>query len=157
MPDPLGNKRDKYYNYYGEIFELYFKFFAQIDELTGIAINSWGNLEAQKVFNGVGETFRGTKFPKTKDFEIDWVLFNGTTITVIEVKANNEGSKSSKNFKEKVEQLKKDQIIMQHLLEASGCNNVKVNYVIACPNVSINEITEGKFLSDHSKFFQEIT
>ena len=155
-PDPFI-KDNKYYKYEGEICELYFKYFAQIEELTGIAFNGWSNLDAQRVFDGVPETFQGTKFPETKDFEIDWILFNGSTITVIEVKANTEESRSKKNFETKVKQLKKDQIVIRHLLEATGCENVKVNYVIACPNVSIKEVTEGKLLNDHREFFQTIT
>ena len=155
-PDQF-KKDNKYYQYEGEIFELYFKYFAQIKELTGIAFNGWSNLDAQRIFDGVPETFQGTKFPETKDFEIDWILFNGSTITVIEVKANMEDSKSRKNFETKVKQIKKDQIVMQRLLKATGCENVKVNYVIACPNASIQEATEGKLLNDHREFFQTIT
>ena len=155
-PDPF-KVDNRFYQYEGEVFQLYFKFFAQIKELTGIALNGWTSLDAQRIFNGVPETFRGTKFSKTKDFEIDWILFNGSTITVIEVKANHEYSQSSKHFERKVQQIKKDQIVMQHLLKATGCEDIKVNYVIACPNVSIKEITEGKLLKDHRNFFQTLT
>ena len=55
-PDQF-KKDNKYYQYEGEIFELYFKYFAQIKELTGIAFNGWSNLDAQKIFDGVPETF----------------------------------------------------------------------------------------------------
>ena len=48
-----------------------------------------------------------------------------------------------------MDQIAKDRVILQHLLEAAGCYGVAVNYIIACPNVSILEITRGNFVEEH--------
>ena len=137
--------------YHGEIHEMYLRYFALISNLRGVAVNGWSSENAQNLFKHVSDTFRHRKkFVKVKNFEIDWILFNGETITVIEVKEKSETAKtdSSRNFEKKVDQIKKDRIIMQHLLEVCGCKNTQINYVIACPNVTITEVTEGTFLRD---------
>ena len=54
-----------------------------------------------------------------------------------------------------MEQIRKDGIIMMHLLGAVGCQDLKVNYVIACPNVSIGEVNR-KFLARHKDTIGEI-
>ena len=144
--------------YHGEIFEVYLKFFARMELLTGIAINGWSNLDCRRVFHNVENTFQGCgKFSRTKDFEIDWILFDGYSLTVIEVKERSERAKKQTigHFEKKLDQIKK-RIIIQHLLEVTGCSNIKVNYIIACPNVSIGEVAEGKFLERHSHLCHEI-
>ena len=156
-PEPF-TKDNKYYQYEGEVFDIYFRFFAQIEELTGVAINGFRNEAARKIFNHVGQTFGGTKFDvKSKDFEIDWILFNGVTVTVIEVKVKADTGKNNENFEKKIDQIKKNTTIIQHLLEVTGCKDIKVNYIIACPNVSIKEVTDGRILSKHDNFFQSLT
>ena len=159
---PDAFKEDnKYCQYRGEIFDVYFRFFAQIKELVGVAVNGWSNLDAQRVFENVNHSFEATKlsFKKflPKDFEIDWILFNGQSITIIEVKGKMSGSTGNKNFEAKVEQIKRDQIVMQHLLEVTSCENVKINYIIACPEASIEEVECGKILREHDNFFQSLT
>ena len=145
--------------YHGEIHEMYRRYFAHISDLRGVAINGWSNENAKNIFANVDDTFRSWEKKKnTKDFEIDWILCNGATITVIEVMEKCKTSKkdNSKGFTMKLEQIKKDRIIIQHLLEVCGCKNTRVNYVIACPNVSITEVTEGNFLKNHTRFFKKI-
>ena len=88
-----------------------------------------------------------------RDFEIDWILFNGSTITVIEVGedcSSEEGRNSETNATErkkghkvvldKIEQIKKDQIIMNKFLTAVGAPEVTVNYLLVYPNLSMLEI-----------------
>ena len=145
--------------YHGEIQEMYRRYFAQISDLRGVAINGWSNKNAKNIFTNVADTFISWETIKnTKDFEIDWILFNGATITVIEVMEKSKTSikENGNSFKKKLEQIKKDRIIIQHLLEVCRCKNTRVNYVIACPNVSITEVTEGNFLKNHTRFFEKI-
>ena len=157
-PEALSESSSESFKYCGEVREMYFNYFARIKDLQGVAINGWSNNDAQKLFHDVRNTFAShPKFRKTRDFEIDWILMNGSTITVIEVKMKNLASKKEKegNFENKIEQLKKDRMIIQHLLEVTNCTDVPENYVIACPNVSIAEVTEGKLLNDHRQFLRE--
>ena len=157
IPRPEPFKEDN--KYHGEIYEMYLKYFAQMNTpMKGVAINGWGNTNAANLFHNIANTFKGMgKFEKSKDFEIDWILFNGSTITVIEVKERSEKAKGKKkNFEAKIDQIKKDKIIMQHLMEVTGTKETRVNYVIACPNVSIKEVTDGKFLRNHCMFLQDI-
>ena len=157
IPAPEAFTEDN--RYHGEIHEMYRRYFAQLSDLRGVVINGWNIKNAKNFFSNVEDTFRiWEKMKNTKDFEIDWILFNGATITVIEVMEESKTSKkdNGKSFKKKLEQIKKDRIIMQHLLEVCGCKNTQINYVIACPNVSIAEVTEGNFLKNHTRFFEKI-
>ena len=143
--------------YHGEVHELYFNYLAQIPEFSGIAINGWSNLDAKKLFNSVDQTFQGIKsFQKSEDFEMDWLLFNGSSITVIEVKEKSEKGNSRRNFERKMEQIKKDEVIIQHLLNAVRCSDVAVNFIIACPNVSIKEVTDSNFLQVHRETLRQV-
>ena len=157
IPAPEAFTEDN--RYHGQIHEIYRRYFAQISDLRSVAINGWNNKNAKKLFSNVDDTFRSwEKMKNTKDFEIDWILFNGATITVIEVLVKSKASKKEnvKSFEKKLGQIKKHRIIMQHLLEVCGCKNTRVNYVIACPNVSITEVNEGTFLKNHTRFFEKI-
>ena len=87
--------------YHGEVEELYFKYFAQLSDFANVAINGWSNLDAVKVFKNVDRTFEENKiFEKTKVFELDWLIFNGHSITFVELKEKSERAKSgaNKNF-----------------------------------------------------------
>ena len=144
--------------YHGEVHELYFFYFARIPSLTGIAVHGWSSTDAQRLFNSVEQTFRHIKKyndQNTETFEIDWLYFSGSTITIIEVKEKSEKGNSNQNFGKKMEQIRKDRIIMMHLLEAMGCQNIRVNYVVACPNVSIKEVNR-KFMGRHRDTIGEI-
>ena len=157
IPWPEPFKEDN--KYHGEIYEMYLNYFARMNSpMKGVAINGWGNTNAANLFHNTSETFKGTgKFEKSKDFEIDWILLNGSSITVIEVKEQSETAKGKKkNFETKIDQIKKDRVIMQHLMEVTGIEKTRVNYVIACPNVSITEVTDGNLLRNHSQFLQDI-
>ena len=158
IPAPEAFTEDN--RYHGEIHEMYRRYFAQISDLRGVAINGWNNKNAKKLFSNVDDTFRSwEKKQKTKDFEIDWILFNGATITVIEVmeKSKTSTKDNGNSFKRKLEQIKKDRIIIQHLLEVCDCQSTRVNYVIACTNVSITKVTDGIFFKNHTRFFEKIT
>ena len=136
------------------------RYFAQISDLRGVAINGWNNKNAKKLFSNVDDTFRSwEKMKNTKDFEIDWILFNGSTVTVIEVikKSKTSIKDNGNSFKRKLEQIKKDRTIIQHLLEVCDCQSTRVNYVIACTNVSITKVTDGIFLKNHTRFFEKKT
>ena len=146
------------YKHHGEVHEMYFCYFARITELKGVAVNGWSSRDAGRIFESVDKTFihEKSKFKKAKDFEIDWLFFNGSTITVIEVKEMSDKGRGNKNFDKKFKQIKKDRIILEHLLEAAGCRDITVNYVIACPNVAVTEVTGGKFLTDHEHTLKQI-
>ena len=88
----------------------------------------------------------------SRDFEIDWILFNGSTLTVVEVgeegscekgsdsKANSSERKRHKIVPEKIEQMKKDQVIMQSFLSAVGAADVTVKYLLVYPNLLTREV-----------------
>ena len=87
-----------------------------------------------------------------RDFEIDWILFNGSTVTIVEVgedgsrekgsdsKANASEWKRHKIVPEKIEQIQKDQIIMKNFLSAVGAPDVTVKYLLVYPNLVMREI-----------------
>ena len=89
----------------------------------------------------------------TRDFEIDWILFNGSTITVVEVgeEGSSEKDSSSKTnatewekrhkvVKDKIKQIEKDETIMKHFLSAVGAPEMNVNYLLVYPNLSLREV-----------------
>ena len=89
----------------------------------------------------------------TRDFEIDWILFNGSTITVVEVGEEGSSEKESgsktkatewekrhKIVKDKIKQIEKDEIIMKHFLSAVGVPEMNVNYLLVYPNLSLCEV-----------------
>ena len=51
----------------------------------GFAINSWRIEQARLVFDSVENTFDASKYTSTKDFEIDWILLNGSVLTIVEI------------------------------------------------------------------------
>ena len=168
--------------YHGEIVEFYANYMERVDSLTGIAVSGWSNTAARKIFSSVEKTFE-TKSRKRKcesleleeelekkmegsssdqtsasknvprDFEIDWILFNGSTITVVEVGeqgCSEKGSDSATNATEwkkrhkivpkKIKQIEKDQVIMNQFLTAVGAPEVTVNYLLVYPNLPLLEI-----------------
>ena len=84
---PAPEAFTEYNRYHGEIHEMYRRYFTQISNLRGVAVNGWCSENAHNLFKHVTDTFKHReKFVKVENFEIDWTLFNGETITVIEVK-----------------------------------------------------------------------
>ena len=117
----------------------------------------------------VGSPSKATPATKNipRDFEIDWILFNGSTITVVEVgeegsnekggdlKTNTtEWKKISKIVPEKIKQIKKDQVIMKQLLTAVYAPEVTVNYLLVYPNLSMLEIKKELI---QCRFFEKMT
>ena len=150
--------------YHGEMVEFYANYIEREDSLTGIAVRGWSNTAARKIFNSVDKTFERKHYNAIgspvkvnnnipRDFRIDWILFNGSTITVVEVGedcSSEQGSNSETNaterktghkvVRDKIEQIKKDQIIMNEFLTAAGAPEVTVNYLLVYPNLSMLEI-----------------
>ena len=87
-----------------------------------------------------------------RGFEIDWILFNGSTVTVVEVgedgsrekgsdsKENTSEWKRHKIVPEKIEQIQKDQVIMKSFLSAVGAPDVTVKYLLVYPNLLMREV-----------------
>ena len=147
--------------YEGEVVEFYDNYLSRMPGLKGIAINGWKSEQARLIFNNVEKTFDGTKYKETKDFEIDWLLMNGSCLTVVEIGVrcvNKEKGKNSKSHQKlnldadnmergtqrlisrKIDQLIRDQVIIQHLLEATNVENCCVNYFAVWPNIPIDDI-----------------
>ena len=147
--------------YEGEVVEFYDNYLSRMPGLKGIAINGWKSEQARLIFNNVEKTFDGTKYKETKDFEIDWLLMNGSCLIVVEVgvrcvnEEKNKNSKSHQNLKldadnmekgtqrlisRKIHQLSRDQVVIQHLLEAANVQNCCINYFAVWPNIPIDDI-----------------
>ena len=166
-PPKLFSTDTTYHGYQGEIIEFVENFLSRISRLTGLALNGWKNDHAKKLFDSVETTFDG------KNFEIDWIIFNGTSLTVVEIgmrgeTEENEKSVSGKkgNSKEvcevsdekgiqrlisrKIDQVIKDQIVIDCLLKATTCEDIDVNLLAAFPNIPIEEVSRrisGKYKS----------
>ena len=149
------------HKYLGKIVEFYHNYMSRMINLKGVAINGWSSNHAKSIFEAVENTFEEMENPP-KDFEIDWIIFNGSCLTVVEAGMRGETTEkagctkfgrkhSSKNWKEddlkgmerliskKLDQIvRKDTQIVQHLLEATRNDNLPVNYVLLLPNVSID-------------------
>ena len=81
--------------YVGEVIDFYGAYLSQIDGLNGVAVHSWKSENADLFFDGIHKTFEGTNFAGSKNFEIDWILFMGNTLNVIEVGRRNTSSNQS--------------------------------------------------------------
>ena len=138
--------------YHGEIAQIYLKFLAQFQpSLKGVAINGWSGKTAKKIFKNVQQTFKFTEFADSQNFEIDWILFSGYNVTVIEVKESSSLSKTESCYLgKKIKQIKRNRIVMQHLLEATNSQNTRLNYVIACPNRSFSAMKKS-FYSEYNQ------
>ena len=161
------------HKYLGEVVEFYHNYMSRMFDLKGVAINGWSSNHAKSIFEAVENTFEDMENPP-KDFEIDWIILNGSSVTVVEVGMRGEtteksectthGSKdSSKNRKEdelkgmerliskKLDQIvRKDTQIVQHLLEATRNDNLPVNYVLLLPNVYI-DLVRNRIKNLHRK------
>ena len=151
--------------YQGEVVEFYDNYLSRMTKLKGIAINGLSNPIANLVFDAVEHTFKGTKWENSRDFEIDWLLLSGSALTVFEVGMRGETEESPKNLKskdkaaapdkgkesedtkreerlisKKIDQMVQNCVIFQHLLEATGNQDLPVNYVIFFPNITTEQI-----------------
>ena len=151
--------------YQGEIGEFCANVLAQMNNLKGVAIRSWRNVNASLIFDNVQKCFLGTKHEKSEDFEIDWMIFNGSSLTIVEIgmrgvteqvpgqemKTNSnkkagmseselEDEKIERVVSKKLSQLIKDQFIVDHLLDVADCTGIPVNYLAVFPNIPIEKI-----------------
>ena len=155
--------------YHGELIDFYGSFLSQIEELNGIAVHSWNSQHAQLLFDGVEKTFEKSQFAKSKSFEIDWIVFLRGTLNVFEVGrrntsnactekvtdsssvpiGDNAGAEIGSGIKgmkdliyKKIEQIIKDYLIVQHLLNAAEIDlgTICQNYFIVLPNLPIEDI-----------------
>ena len=122
-------------------------------------------LERSKSVGSISNATPATK-KISRDFEIDWILFNGSTLTVVEVGeegSREKGSDSKENASEwkrhkivpeKIEQIKKYQIIMKSFLSAVGAPDVTVKYLLVYPNLLMREVNTELI---QSGFFQKMT
>ena len=147
--------------YHGEVVEFYDNFLSRMTKLKGIAINGWSNPTANFIFDAVEHTFKGTKWEISKGFEIDWLVLSGSALTVFEIGMRGETEENPKNLKskdkdaapdkekesedtkrverlisKKIDQMAQNSIILQHLLEATGNQDLSVNYVLFFPNIT---------------------
>ena len=142
-------------DYQGEVAEFYANYLRRMDKLNGIAINSWSNKDARKIFLNTERTFDATKYEGSKDFEIDWLIFTNSTMTAVEVGMRCEtdeqdsGKKSKKKSEEervkriitsKVGQMVKDTIIISKLLEATNSSGLLVYFVAVFPNIAFETV-----------------
>ena len=142
-------------DYHGEVAEFYANYLRRMDKLNGIAINSWSNKDARKIFLNTEKTFDATKYEGSKDFEIDWLIFTNSTMTAVEVGMRCEtdeqdsGEKSENKSEEervkriitdKVGQIMKDTIIIRKLLEATNSSGVLVYFFAVFPNIAFETV-----------------
>ena len=73
------------YGYLGEVVEFYDNYISHMKNLKGFAINGWNNKIAKEIFDNVESTFVESKKKQAKDFEVDWMLMNGSVLTIAEV------------------------------------------------------------------------
>ena len=150
-PDMFAENPD----YHGEVTEFYANYLRRMDKLEGIAINSWSNKDARKVFLHTERTFDATKYEGSKDFEIDWLIFTNSIMAVVEVgmrceAGEKDSGKKSKNSSEeervkriitsKVGQIAKDTIIISKLLEATNSSGVLVYFFAVFPNIAFETV-----------------
>ena len=161
--------------YHGELVEFYDNYLSRMTKLKGIAINGWSNSVAKVIFDAVDDTFKGTKWEISKGFEVDWLLLSGSALTVFEVGMRGETEENPKNLKskdeaaapdkekesedtkrverlisKKIDQMVQNCIIFQHLLEATGCQDISVNYVMFFPNIT-TELIRNRVEKLHKK------
>ena len=144
--------------YHGEIIDFYGAYLSQIKDLKGVAVYSWNSENARHFFQGIDETFEGDSvYAESRNFEIDWILFTGNSITVIEVERKNssfnttadQSSSSddaavSSNLKslirEKVHQIIRDEKVVKQLLVAANDEKIPVNYLLVFPNLPVEDL-----------------
>ena len=156
-------------DYHGEVAEFYANYLRRMDKMNGIAINSWSNKDARKIFLNTERIFDATKYEGSKDFEIDWLIFTNSTMAVVEVGMRCEtdeqdSGKKSKNKSEeervkriitsKVGQIVKDTIIISEVLEATNSSGVLVYFFAIFPNIAFE--TVQKRIHFHKKSLDSI-
>ena len=151
------------YGYHGEVSEFCTNYLSRMENLQGFAVNGWNNREARKILKNVEKTFYGTKHSGSNDFEIDWLIFEKSTLVVAEVgvrgKSEDIGQQKSSDPKEKcgaerqqnmikkkISQVLKDEVIISHLLEATGCCELSVIYLAVFPNLPLEELESVIYL-----------
>ena len=142
--------------YRGEISEFYGNYLSLLDSIAGIIITGLNSKNVENTSLSVSEDLKQEFVPK-KDFEIDYIYFNGKTITVVEVKKTIEQEDTSqRNFRQNIDQMREDQFVIQSLQKATGLTDVTVNYLTACLNDSIPEIADISFLQKHESYLADV-
>ena len=149
QPDMLMENSD----YHGEVAEFYENYLRKMDKLKGVAINSWSNKNAWKIFLNTDKTFDATKHETMKDFEIDWLIFTNSTMAVVEVgmrceAGEKEPGKKNMSVEERVEkvinrkvgEIEKDTIIISKLLEATNSSGVIVYFFAVFTNILMETV-----------------
>ena len=145
--------------YHGEIIDFYGAYLSQIKDLKGVAVNSWTSENARHFFQNVQETFEGDSvYGDSKNFEIDWILFNGNRITAIEVGRKNTSTHYTKTdesksldyaavrsnlksmIRKKTYQIIRYEKVVNKLLAATDCENIPVNYLLVFPNLPVEDL-----------------
>ena len=132
-------------HHHGAVSEFCINYLSRMKYLNGIAINSWSSKDAKKIFENTAKVFAGTKHKNVDYFEIDWLIFTESTITVVETgmrgeSKDRESGKKSEDDKvnrvisAKFDQIMKDVIIINHLLDATASSAVRVFYLVVFPN-----------------------
>ena len=149
-PDMFAENPD----YHGEVAEVYANYLRRMDKLKGIAINSWSNKNARKIFLNTEKTFDETKY-KSNDFEIDWLIFTDSTMAVFEIgmrcetdekdsgkksKDKSEEERIKRIITDKVAQKMKDTIIIRKLLEVTNSSGVLVYFFRCFPNIAFETV-----------------
>ena len=120
----------------------------------GFFLPSWNQNDAQNVFQFfkgfLVHEAEGQKGGLENDsgFEIDAIYFNGSTITVMESFLHgNFKTKSTEReiFEEKtilaaLQRIKRDQSVIESLLELHECKNCDVNYMLFFPHVTTEKV-----------------
>ena len=146
--------------YHGEVSEFCINYLSRMKYVNGIAINSWSSEDARKIFENTDKVFAGTKYKNSYSFEIDWLIFTESTITVVEIgnRGESEDKKSGKKLEEdkepgkktekqvkrviknKFDQIIKDDIIINHLLDATATSTGYVFYLVVFPDIPFEQV-----------------
>ena len=144
--------------YHGEVAEFYANYLRRMENLKGIAINSWSAKQARKIFHNTEGTFDATKYEGAKDFEIDWLILTNSAMAVVEVGMRCEtgekesGKKSMERTEDdrikkivgaKFRQIMKDTKIILKLLDATESSRLRVYFFVVFPNIAFENIQNG--------------
>ena len=102
----------------------------------------------------MGDTFKNTKNGSSRNFEIDGIILNGDSLTVVEVgmRGKTETREGKENcimneekgiqgvIADKLKQIVKNRTIVEHLLETTGNQHIQVSYLAFFPNISVANV-----------------
>ena len=85
----------------------------------------------------------GTKFEDTKDFEIDWLIFSGKNLFAVEcgvIDVAKLDTDARNVISKKLRQIKKYQIVIERLLQATAATELNVYYLAVFPSLPFEDI-----------------